>query len=63
MMTLTEAIAVLEAERRIQGVEMLELLIDIRNNPEDYMTNTKAVIIQASEVFNKVGQEFFAEVE
>ena len=61
-MTLTEAIAVLEAERRIQGVEMLELLIDIRNNPEDYMTNTKAVIIQASEVFNKVGAEFFAEV-
>ena len=61
-MTLTEAIAVLEAERNIQGVEMLELLIDIRNNPEDYMTNTKAVIIQASEVFNKVGQEFFAEV-
>ena len=61
-MTLTEAIAVLEAERRIQGVEMLELLIDIRNNPEDYMTNTKAVIIQASEVFNNVGAEFFAEV-
>lgn len=62
-MTLTEAIAVLDKERTEQGMDMLELLIDIRDNRSKYETNTRAIVILASDVFNAVGREFFADVE
>lgn len=62
-MNIKEAIAVLEAERNIQGMDMLELLVDIRENRTKYMTNTKAVVALASDVFCNVGREFFADVE
>lgn len=62
-MNLKEAIAVLDKERTEQGLEMLELLVDIQANREKYETNTKAIVILASDVFCNVGREFFADVE
>ena len=58
-MNLTEAIAVLNAEKDIQGVDMLTLLTDIKMNEDDYRTNTKAILIAASNVFCDAGRAFF----
>lgn len=62
-MNLKEAIAVLDKERTEQGLEMLELLVDVQANRGKYETNTKAIVILASDVFCNVGREFFADVE
>jgi hypothetical protein len=62
-MNLKEAIAVLDKERTEQGLEMLELLVDVQANRSKYETNTKAIVILASDVFCNVGREFFADVE
>jgi len=62
-MNLNEAIAVLNKEMQEQNMDMLELLIDIRENRSKYETNTRAIVILASDVFNSVGQQFFADVE
>lgn len=62
-MKLNDAIAVLEKERLEQGMDMLELLIDVRDNRQKYETNTRAIVILAADTFNAVGQEFFADVE
>lgn len=62
-MKLSDAIAVLNKERADRNLDMLELLVDIRNNRSDYETNTKAILILASDVFCEVGREFFADVE
>ena len=61
-MNITDAIAVLEKERAEQGVGMLELLVDIKDNRSDYETNTKAILILASDKFCELGREFFADV-
>jgi len=60
-MNITDAIAVLEKERADRGLGMLELLIDIRENRADYETNTKAILILASDKFCELGREFFAD--
>jgi len=62
-MNITDAIAVLEKERSDRGLGMLELLIDIRENRSDYETNTKAILILASDKFCELGREFFADTE
>lgn len=62
-MNIKEAIAVLDKERTERGMNMLELLVDIRENRSFYETNTKAIVIIASDVFCNVGREFFADVE
>lgn len=62
-MKLSDAIAVLNKERIDRNLDMFELLVDIRNNRSDYETNTKAILILASDVFCEVGREFFADVE
>lgn len=62
-MNLNDAIAVLNKEMLEQDMDMLELLIDIRDNRSKYETNTRAIVILASDVFNAVGQQFFADVE
>jgi hypothetical protein len=62
-MNITDAIAVLEKERADRGLGMLELLIDIRENRVDYETNTKAILILASDKFCELGREFFADVD
>jgi hypothetical protein len=62
-MNIKEAIAVLDKERTEQGLEMLELLVDVQANRSKYETNTKAIVILASDVFCNVGREFFADVE
>ena len=62
-MILSDAIVVLEKERQEQGMDMLELLIDIQSNRTKYETNTKAILILAAESFCKVGRDFFADIE
>jgi hypothetical protein len=62
-MNIKEAIAVLDKERIERGMDMLELLVDIRENRSFYETNTKVIIIVASDVFCNVGREFFADIE
>ena len=62
-MNITDAIAVLEKERSDRGLGMLELLIDIRENRSDYETNTKAILILASDKFCEMGHQFFADTE
>lgn len=62
-MNLKEAIAVLDKERTEQGMDMMELLVDVQANRSKYETNTKAIVILASDVFCNVGREFFADVE
>ena len=62
-MNITDAIAVLEKERADRGLGMLELLVDIKDNRSNYETNTKAILILASDKFCELGREFFAEPE
>lgn len=62
-MNITDAIAVLEKERADRGLGMLELLVDIQDNRKDYETNTKAILILASDEFCKIGRKFFADVD
>ena len=62
-MNITDAIAVLEKERADRGLGMLELLVDIKDNRSDYETNTKAILILASDKFCELGREFFADTE
>lgn len=62
-MNITEAIAVLDKERNERGLGMLELLMDIEENRADYETNTKAILILASDKFCEIGRKFFADVD
>jgi hypothetical protein len=62
-MNITDAIAVLEKERKDRGLGMLELLVDIQDNRKDYETNTKAILILASDKFCELGRRFFADVD
>jgi hypothetical protein len=62
-MNITDAIAVLDKERNERGLDMLELLTDIRDNRKDYETNTKAILILASDKFCELGRKMFADVD
>jgi hypothetical protein len=62
-MNITDAIAVLDKERNEQGLGMLELLVDIQENRAKYETNTKAILILASDKFCELGRRFFADVD
>jgi hypothetical protein len=57
-MTTSEAVKILEATAKVEGLPLLDFLGEVNLYPEEYTSTIR----QAYNVFMKAGREFFAPV-
>jgi hypothetical protein len=57
-MTTSEAVKILEAAAKVEGLSMLDFLSEVNLYPEEYTSTIR----QAYDVFMVAGREFFAPV-